>query len=130
AARAPGARAHARRLVPSRLLAADGHAARQEPPRGALGERVAALEDLVISRDFWSGKRVLVTGHTGFKGSWLALWLDALEAKVAGYALAPPTEPSLWAELGLGARVRDERADVHELARLDRSFADFRPEVV
>jgi len=48
---------------------------------------------MVINRDFWTGKQVLVTGHTGFKGSWLALWLASLGAKVAGYALEPPTSP-------------------------------------
>ena len=46
---------------------------------------------------FWSGKRVLVTGHTGFKGAWLSLWLEALGAEVTGFALAPPTTPSLFA---------------------------------
>ena len=47
--------------------------------------------------NFWRGKRVLITGHTGFKGSWLSLWLQLLEADVAGYALTPPTDPSLFA---------------------------------
>src|SRR4051794_941885 len=45
------------------------------------------------SRDFWSGRRVLVTGHSGFKGSWLSLWLQSLGAEVAGYSLDPPTSP-------------------------------------
>jgi CDP-glucose 4,6-dehydratase len=85
---------------------------------------------VVINREFWSGKRVLVTGHTGFKGSWLALWLHALGARVAGYALEPPTEPSLWAQLGLAPRMRDERADVRDPAHLARAFADFHPEIV
>ncbi|HEY6863575.1 MAG TPA: CDP-glucose 4,6-dehydratase [Burkholderiales bacterium] len=84
----------------------------------------------MTNRDFWAGKRVFLTGHTGFKGSWLALWLHALGADVAGYALAPPTEPSLWDRLGLATRVRDERADVRDLDRLMRALAGFRPEVV
>ncbi|HOE43846.1 MAG TPA: CDP-glucose 4,6-dehydratase, partial [Rhodoferax sp.] len=50
--------------------------------------------------DFWSGKRVLLTGHTGFKGAWLALWLQRLGAEVTGIALAPATRPSLFALLG------------------------------
>jgi CDP-glucose 4,6-dehydratase len=53
------------------------------------------VEDLV-TQDFWRGRRVFLTGHTGFKGSWLALWLNELGAEVTGYALAPPTEPNLY----------------------------------
>jgi CDP-glucose 4,6-dehydratase len=83
----------------------------------------------VIARDFWSGKRVLVTGHTGFKGSWLVLWLHALGAKVAGYALEPPTQPSLWQALAL-KETRSEIADIRDLERLSRTFAEFRPEIV
>jgi CDP-glucose 4,6-dehydratase len=90
----------------------------------------AAMESLVIRREFWSGKRVLVTGHTGFKGSWLVLWLHARGAKIAGYALAPSTDPALWSLLGLTAEIRDEVADVRDLPTLTRAFAAFRPEVV
>ena len=49
-----------------------------------------------MNLDFWNGKRVLVTGHTGFKGGWLSLWLHQLGARVVGYSLAPPTTPSLF----------------------------------
>jgi len=88
------------------------------------------MESLVTRSEFWSGKRVLVTGHTGFKGSWLVLWLHAKGAKIAGYALAPPTEPALWSLLGLSNEIRDEVADVRDLPALTRAFAAFRPEVV
>ena len=64
-----------------------------------MGEGPRALEGLV-NRDAWRGRRVLVTGHTGFKGAWLALWLAALGADVAGLSLEPPTTPSLYALLG------------------------------
>ena len=50
----------------------------------------------MLNRSFWKGRQVLLTGHTGFKGSWLSLWLDALGANVTGYALEPPTQPSLF----------------------------------
>ncbi|MEC9411554.1 MAG: CDP-glucose 4,6-dehydratase, partial [Pseudomonadota bacterium] len=53
------------------------------------------MESLVIDPSFWQGKSVLVTGHTGFKGSWLSLWLNELGANVTGYALAPATNPSM-----------------------------------
>jgi len=49
-----------------------------------------------MTNEFWKGKRVLITGHTGFKGSWLSLWLQAKGAHVIGYSLSPPTEPSLF----------------------------------
>ncbi len=70
-----------------------------------MAEWQGRLEGLVSarvnpSRAFWSGKRVLVTGHTGFKGSWLAFWLEAMGASVVGLSLAPETEPSLWKALG------------------------------
>ena len=53
---------------------------------------------MMINAAFWKGKRVLLTGHTGFKGSWLSLWLQSMGAQVHGYALAAPTQPSLFEE--------------------------------
>ena len=54
------------------------------------------MEKLVVNLSFWRGRRVLVTGHTGFKGGWLCLWLSSLGAEVHGYALAPSTNPALF----------------------------------
>ena len=94
-----------------------------------MGVGPPALENLVTGGDFWSGKRVLLTGHTGFKGSWLAFWLASRGARVTGYALAPATQPSLWELLQL-ADVGDLRADVRDLAAVSRAYQEVRPEVV
>ncbi len=84
----------------------------------------------MIRRDFWAGKRVLVTGHTGFKGGWLSLWLSSLGAKVTGYALEPSTDPSLWPLLGLEGEVASHIADVRDYPALARIFKEARPEMV
>ena len=84
----------------------------------------------MIRREFWAGKRVLVTGHTGFKGSWLALWLSSMGARVSGYALPPPTTPSLWQGVEGHAGIASTIADVRDPAALQRAFESFRPEVV
>ena len=78
----------------------------------------------------YGGKRVLVTGHTGFKGSWLTLWLSNLGAEVTGYALAPDTSPALFGCAGVERLCRSVIADVREPAYLARVVAESRPEVV
>ena len=78
----------------------------------------------------YAGRRVLVTGHTGFKGSWLCQWLLKLGATVRGYALDPPTTPSLFNDLHLSTRVQDVRADVRDKDRLLAEVRDFQPEFV
>src|ERR1700757_2477781 len=95
--------------------------------------RKGAMEDLVKrgpQSSFWSGRRVFLTGHTGFKGGWMALWLAHLGAEVRGYALDPWTEPNLFRAICLGDVVDDVRGDIREAARLDSSMREFRPEVV
>jgi CDP-glucose 4,6-dehydratase len=82
------------------------------------------------TRTFWSGRRVFLTGHTGFKGSWLALWLEALGADVTGYALEPPTEPSLYHEAGVERGLRSIIADIRDYDRLKAAIAASRPEVI
>lgn len=85
---------------------------------------------MVTTPEFWRGKRVLVTGHTGFKGSWLSLWLTRMGARVTGYALAPPTSPSLFVLGKVGRCVDSVEADVRDLPRLQAVVRDCRPEVV
>ena len=77
----------------------------------------------------YSGRRVLVTGHTGFKGSWLALWLHSLGAEVAGLALDPEHSPSHWQQLGLPVAM-DARRDLRDADAVADALAQFQPEVV
>jgi CDP-glucose 4,6-dehydratase len=85
---------------------------------------------MAVDAAFWSGKKVLVTGHTGFKGSWLTLWLHDLGARVTGYALRPPTQPSLFELARVQEAVSSLEADVRDLDRLRRAVSDAQPEVI
>jgi CDP-glucose 4,6-dehydratase len=84
----------------------------------------------MLNRSFWKGRRVFLTGHTGFKGSWLSLWLDALDAKITGYALDPPTHPNLFEQAGVADAVHSIRGDIRDFARLKSSIAECNPDVV
>jgi CDP-glucose 4,6-dehydratase len=88
------------------------------------------VEGLVVNPAFWNGKRVLLTGHTGFKGSWLSLWLQSMGAQVVGYALAPPTKPSLFEVADVGQDMTSILGDIRDLAKLQAVFAEHRPEIV
>jgi CDP-glucose 4,6-dehydratase len=84
----------------------------------------------MIDEKFWQGKNVFITGHTGFKGAWLCLWLHSLGAEVTGYALQPPTQPSLF-ELGRVAElVTSVIGDVRDGDKLTRTMQDAQPDVV
>ncbi|PWV42078.1 CDP-glucose 4,6-dehydratase [Achromobacter xylosoxidans] len=85
---------------------------------------------MVMNPSFWSGKRVLVSGHTGFKGGWLSLWLTELGAEVTGFALPPCTEPALFDNLGLAGRMKSVIGDVRDPAAVLRTFQEARPEIV
>ncbi|WP_420606008.1 CDP-glucose 4,6-dehydratase [Novosphingopyxis sp.] len=81
-------------------------------------------------RDFWNGRRVLLTGHTGFKGSWTALWLKRLGAEVSGFALVPETEPSLWRQVGDGLLAHETIADIADRVALADAIDRARPQIV
>jgi CDP-glucose 4,6-dehydratase len=83
-----------------------------------------------MNRSFWRGKRVLITGHTGFKGSWLAAWLNSASAVVAGFALPPSTKPSLFRQLGLAEKMAHRIGDTRSFKSVLRTVRDFRPQIV
>ena len=82
------------------------------------------------NRDFWNGKRVLVLGHTGFKGSWLSLWLHRMGADVAGLSLPPPTKPSLFALAELERVVPTTYGDIRDLDVVTEEMHNWQPEIV
>jgi CDP-glucose 4,6-dehydratase len=85
---------------------------------------------MTLDADFWRGCRVFLTGHTGFKGSWLSLWLQDLGAELAGYSLPPPTDPSLFAQAGAERGMVSLLGDVRELAQLREAVRNHSPEIV
>ena len=84
----------------------------------------------MIDRAFWQGKRVFLTGHTGFKGSWLSLWLVSLGAEVKGYALSPPTSPSLFNEAEVGKVIDSKIGDIRDQDTLHESMFEFDPDIL
>jgi len=89
-----------------------------------------SLEDMGVNRDFWRNKKVLVTGHTGFKGSWLCLWLQTLGAQVTGYSLPPPTEPSLFEAATVARAMTSVIGDVRDFPPFLDTISKHEPEVV
>ncbi len=97
-----------------------------------MGFRARALADLemTVDPDFWRARRVLLTGHTGFKGAWLALWLRTLGAQVTGFSLGVPTRPSLYELARVGEGIESIEGDVRDPSALAAALAAARPEVV
>ena len=92
------------------------------------------MENLALTRTaraaFWRDSRVLLTGHTGFKGAWLTLWLHRLGAKVTGIALPPSTEPSLYTEAKIEAHCESQFCDIRDPLALTDLIQAAQPEVV
>jgi CDP-glucose 4,6-dehydratase len=99
----------------------------ETPKTGMSRSLTPPLADL---RATLAGRRVFVTGHTGFKGSWLCLWLQRLGATVAGYALEAPTDPNLFAVASVGKGMQSIIGDIRDGERLAGEIVDFRPEIV
>ncbi|MBP1763537.1 MAG: CDP-glucose 4,6-dehydratase [Firmicutes bacterium] len=84
----------------------------------------------MIDKKFWYGKRVFLTGHTGFKGSWLCLWLNSLGAEITGYSLAPPTQPSLFEMCKINELTETVTGDVRDFSLLCETMQRAKPEIV
>lgn len=85
---------------------------------------------MVVNRQFWENKKILVTGHTGFKGSWLSLWLQMMEAKVVGYSLPPPTKPNLFEIARVAENMISVIGDIRDLEALQSFIKSQRPEII
>ena len=99
-----------------------------------MGKRIAAVEDVVARTlpdpSFWHGRRVLLTGHTGFKGAWTALWLKRMGAVLTGFALPPATDPSLWRDVGDGVLDGEIIGDLADRGAVADAVAAARPTIV
>ena len=83
-----------------------------------------------VNKAFWKGKRVFVTGHTGFKGSWLCIWLNQMGAEVKGYALKPNTNPALFDLANIQEIVINEYGNIQDFDQLKKSMLDFDPQIL
>lgn len=83
-----------------------------------------------VDPSFWRGKKVFLTGHTGFKGSWLSLWLQSMGAEISGFSLAPPTNPNLFTEARVAQHMHSIIADIRDQMALNKAVTSFQPEII
>lgn len=96
-----------------------------------MGINSLSMKIAKVNPSFWSGKRVFMTGHTGFKGGWLSLWLVSMGAKVTGYALTPNTTPNFFEATKIGSNLTQSHiADIRDLNELQKRMIQARPEIV
>lgn len=95
-----------------------------------MGKQCRAMESLEMNSSFWHGRRVFLTGHTGFKGSWLSIWLQQLGVRLTGYSLDPPTSPSLFEEARVANGMSSLFGDVRDLSSLTDAMRAAQPEIV
>ena len=88
------------------------------------------MESMEINHEFWRGKKVLVTGHTGFKGGWLSLWLQQLEAEVYGFALPPLTKSNLFERADVAKNMTSISGDIRDLQGVKKEFLNIQPDIV
>jgi CDP-glucose 4,6-dehydratase len=86
--------------------------------------------DVIINTEFWRNRRVLLTGHTGFKGAWLSLWLQSMGAEIQGISLAPSTKPSLFESARVDLEMRSSIGDIRDLDSIKSLVREFKPEVL
>jgi CDP-glucose 4,6-dehydratase len=95
-----------------------------------MGNGQGPLEGVVMNPDFWNGRKVFLTGHTGFKGSWLSLWLEKLGAQVFGFALAPAKNPNLFETAKIYRNMQSVFGDVRDLSALQKAVSAAKPTVI
>lgn len=95
-----------------------------------MGNQKCPVEGLVMNAGFWRNKKVLLTGHTGFKGSWLALWLQELGAEVIGFSLQPPSEPNLFSIAHVADNMISITGDIRDFDLLKATFSQHQPEII
>jgi CDP-glucose 4,6-dehydratase len=88
------------------------------------------MVNAIVDPAFWQGKRVFLTGHTGFKGSWLSLWLIKMGAEVKGFSLTPPTNPALFSVAHIDQNMASEIGDIRDLSQLTKSMTEFNPDIL
>ena len=112
-------------------MAADGYITGKEHAQRALGERKCPLEGLGMNPEFWCDRSVFLSGHTGFKGGWIALWLSLLGAKVHGYSLEASKSPNFFTETNLGSNLHSSTiGDIRDLSKLTVAMQSAKPSIV